>query len=54
MTEQTFIDVYGHHHPDHQKNAVNAFGSPRQFPDRFSETKREQTEKRAVKLGGKH
>jgi integrase len=54
MTEQTFIDVDGHHHPDHQKNAVNAFGSPRQFPDRFSETKREQTEKKVVKLGGKH
>ena len=44
MTEQTFIDVYGHHHPDHQKNAVNAFGLPRQFPDRYNETKREQSE----------
>lgn len=42
MTEQTFINVYGHHHPDHQKNAVNAFGSPRQFPERDNQTKREQ------------
>jgi Phage integrase family len=42
MTEKTFIDVYGHHHPDHQKNAVNAFGSPRQFPDRYNGTERER------------
>ena len=50
MTEKTFIDVYGHHHPDHQKNAVNAFGSPRQFPDRYNETKREPTGSNVVKL----
>ncbi len=54
MTEKTFIDVYGHHHPDHQKNAVNAFGSPRQFPDRYSETKREPTGANVVKLANKH
>ena len=49
MTEQTFIEVYGHHHPDHQKNAVNAFGSPRQFPDRYNGTKREQTGSNVVR-----
>ena len=54
MTEQTFIAVYGHHHPDHQKNAVNAFGSPRQFPDRYNETKREQRGWNVVTLAGKH
>jgi len=54
MTEQTFIDVYGHHHPDHQKNAVNAFGSPRQFPDRNNETKREQSGSNIVRMASKH
>jgi len=53
MTEQTFIDVYGHHHPDHQKNAVNAFGSPRQFPDRYNETKRERPGSNVVKIANK-
>ena len=49
-----FIDVYGHHHPDHQKNAVNAFGSPRQFPDRYNETKREQSGSNVLRTAGKH
>src|SRR5208282_4968764 len=53
MTEQTFIDVYGHHHPDHQKNAVNAFGSPRQAPDRYNETKREPMGSNVVKIANK-
>ena len=53
MTEKTFIDVYGHHHLDHQKNAVNAFGSPRQIPDRYNETKREQTGSNVVKIADK-
>jgi integrase len=50
MTEQTYIDIYGHHHPDHQKNAVNAFGSPRQFPDRNNETKHEQRGSNVLKM----
>jgi integrase len=54
MTEQMFINVYGHHHPDHQKNAVNAFGSPRQIPDRYNETKREHTGSNVVKIANKH
>ena len=53
MTEQTFIDVYGHHHPDHQKNAVNAFRSPRQFPDRNNETKPEQKGPNVVRMASK-
>lgn len=28
MTAQTFERTYGHHHPDHQSGAVNAFRSP--------------------------
>lgn len=54
MTEKTFIEVYGHHHPDHQQNAVHAFGSARQFPDRMNATKREQTVSNVVKLANKH
>jgi integrase len=53
MTEQTFVAVYGHHHPDHQKNAVNAIGSPRQLPDRYNETKREPGGSNVVKLANK-
>jgi len=54
MTEQTFIEVYGHHHPDHQRNAVNAFGSLRQFPDRYNATKREQRPSNVVRFADKH
>lgn len=54
MTEQIFIAVYGHHHPDHQKNAVNAFGSPRQSPDRYNETKREQRASNVARFANKH
>jgi integrase len=53
MTEKTFVKVYGHHHPDYQQNAVNAFGSPRQIPDRYNETKREHARSNVVKLAGK-
>jgi integrase len=54
MTEATFIAVYEHHHPDHQKSAVNAFGSPRRSPDRYNETKRERAGSNVVRLVGKH
>jgi integrase len=54
MTELTFLNVYGHHHPDHQQNAVNAFGSPRQFPDKNNATKREQRGSKIVKLASKY
>ena len=54
MTEQTFVEVYGHHHPDHQKNAVNAFGGPRQFPDRYNETKCEPMRSNVVRIANKH
>lgn len=53
MTETTFIAVYGHHHPDHQKSAVNAFGLPRQKPDRYNETKRERSASNVVGFAGK-
>ena len=53
MTVQTFIDVYGHHHADHQQKAVNAFGLPGQFPDSLNATKREQTRSKVVRLVSK-
>jgi len=53
MTAETFERVYGHHHPDHQQHAVNAFGT-RQKPDRYNATKREQTPVRASKVADKH
>ena len=39
MTEKTFIDVYGHHHPDHQKNAVMHSVHPDSFPTETMEPK---------------
>jgi hypothetical protein len=32
ITEEMFDRVYGHHHPDHQAEAVNALSGPRQKP----------------------
>jgi hypothetical protein len=43
MTRETFERVYGHHHPDYQANAVNAFSKRLgQLPDSFGQTEREQ------------
>ena len=64
MTEQTFENVYGHHHPDHQKNAVGAFDAARerrrsrfnlhrQDTDRNNETKREQSGTGALEIANK-
>jgi integrase len=53
MTEQTFVAVYGHHHLDYQQSAVNAFGSPGQFPDSFAATKREQTGSNVFRIASK-
>jgi integrase len=38
MTVETLEQVYGHHHPDFQKQAIAAFDRPRQFPDRNTRT----------------
>lgn len=54
MTVQTFEAVYGHHHPDHQHNAVNAFKSPRQRPDRLSVNETGLAAPNVVKMHGKH
>jgi integrase len=50
LTREVFEEVYGHHHPDYQANAVNALSRPRQKPDRLAATKREQTAPKVVNL----
>jgi hypothetical protein len=52
ITREVFKDVYGHHHPDCQHNAVNALSRPRQKPDRYGVTKREQAVAKVVNLHG--
>jgi integrase len=52
ITMKVFEEVYGHHHPDFQSNAVNAFNRTRQLPDRMNATKREQPTAKVLKIGG--
>jgi integrase len=54
ITMEIFERVYGHHHPDYQTKAVNALSLPRQKPDRYNATNREQTRGKVVKLAGNH
>jgi len=54
MSRETFERVYGHHHPDFQAEAVNAFSKrPGQLPDSLAATKRERTASKVVNLNGK-
>jgi integrase len=53
ITMEVFERVYGHHHPDYQSNAVNAFNRSRQKPDSFNETKRELGRANVVNIAGK-
>lgn len=52
ITLETFERVYGHHHPDYQSNAVNAFSRPRQKPDRTNGTESEHRGEGLFKLAG--
>lgn len=54
ITEKMFQDVYGHHHPDFQSNAVNALSRrrARQISDRKAATEREQTSAKILKISG--
>jgi integrase len=53
ITMKMFEDVYGHHHPDFQSNAVNALSRrSRQKPDRMNATEREQSRSNVIKIGG--
>lgn len=54
MTRETFERVYGHHHPDYQANAVNAFSKRSgHLPDSLGTTEREQRTSNVVSLHGK-
>jgi integrase len=50
MTRETFEQVYGHHHPDHQSSAVNALSG--QLSDSYAATERERSSSNVVKLHG--
>lgn len=51
MTRETFERVYGHHHPDFQAGAVNAFSkSFGQLPDNLAAAEREQRASNVVGL----
>jgi len=52
LTREVFEEVYAHHHPDYQTNAVNAFSRLRQKPDRYPATNHEQAASNVVKLHG--
>lgn len=54
ITMEMFERVYAHHHPDYQKNAVNALSRTRQLPDRMGVNKRGQSESKVVSFAGKH
>jgi integrase len=54
ITIEVFERVYGHHHPDYQSNAVNAFNRSRQKPDRIGATERERRGTNVLNLAGKH
>lgn len=48
VSREVFEQTYAHHHPDYQRNAVNAFA--RQIPDRLNGTERERGGPNVVKL----
>lgn len=54
MSVQTFEAVYGHHHPDHQRGAVNAFKSRNCRPDRLSVNETRLPTPSVVNFNGKH
>lgn len=54
MTVEMFERVYGHHHPDHQAQAVNAFSRPRQATDRIAVNETGYAAPNVIKIAGKH
>ena len=53
ITMEMFERVYGHHHPDYQSNAVNAFNRSKRSPndtEQFKATDREQTQAKVIKI----
>jgi integrase len=54
MTVEMFERTYGHHHPDHQSQAVNSFSRPRLKPDRIGVNETGYGASNVVKIAGKH
>lgn len=54
MTTETFEQVYGHHHPDHQSRAVNAFNRSPTDTDRIAVNETRQAASNVVAINGKH
>jgi integrase len=54
MTAEMFEKVYGHHHPDHQARAVNAFNRSPTVTDRYSVNEPRQSASNVIKIAGKH
>jgi len=50
ITLEMFERVYGHHHPDYQAKAMNAFSRPRQKPDRMNRTDKERLTPKVINL----
>lgn len=51
ITQQVFEQVYAHHHPDHQADAVKAFGR-RQIPDRIGVNETRRPSSNVIKISG--
>lgn len=54
MTAEMFERTYGHHHPDHQSRAVNAFNRAPTATDRIDVNETRRAASNVVKLAGKH
>jgi integrase len=55
ITRDVFEEVYGHHHPDYQSEAVNALSRRRRnSAERNEATKREHSFSNVMQIAGKH
>ncbi len=54
MTAEMFEKVYGHHHPDHQARAVNAFNRSPTATDRIGVNETGRAVSNVIKIAGKH
>jgi integrase len=54
MTAEMFERVYGHHHPDHQSRAVNAFNRSPTDTDRIAVNETRYGAPNVVRIDGKH
>lgn len=54
MTVEMFERTYGHHHPDHQTRAVNAFNRSPTATDRIGVNETGRAGSNVIKIAGKH